>query len=77
MNPMAFLMDPTTKMTKHINMLNVPQKLKIEPFITGNAFPKILPVHSENRGKIGVGIKVIKRDNFQYFSIKSYVAERY
>ena len=27
--------------------------------------------------KIGVGIKVIKRDNFQYFSIRSNVANNY
>ena len=28
-------------------------------------------------GKSGVGIKMIKMDNFQYFSIKSYVVNVY
>ena len=33
--------------------------------------------YSEIWGKSGVGIKMIKMDNFQHFSIKSYVVDMY
>ena len=33
--------------------------------------------YSKNWGKSGVGIKIIKNDNFHYFSIKSYVVNVY
>ena len=33
--------------------------------------------YSKKWGKSGVGIKMIKMDNFQYFSIKSYVVDVY
>ena len=39
--------------------------------------PDIHLTYSENGGKSGVGIKMIKMDNFQYFSIKSYVVDVY
>ena len=38
-----------------------------------NVFPILLRV----KVCVGAGIKVIKHDNFQYFSIKSYVDDRY
>ena len=34
-------------------------------------------IYSKNGGKSGVGIKMIKMDNFQYFFIKSYVVDVY
>ena len=39
--------------------------------------PDIHLTYSKNGGKSGVGIKMIKMDNFQYFSIKSYVVDVY
>ena len=33
--------------------------------------------YNKKWGKSGVGIKMIKMDNFQYFSIKSYVVDVY
>ena len=39
----------------------------------GQMVPSIKPV----RNKLGVGIKMIKMDNFPYFSIKSYVVDVY
>ena len=37
--------------------------------------PDFYLTYSKNGGKSGVGIKMIKMDNFQYFSIKSYVVD--
>ena len=34
-------------------------------------------MYSKNGGSLGVGMKMIKKDNFQYFSIKSYVVDVY
>ena len=33
--------------------------------------------YSKNGGESGVGIKMIKSENFRYFSIKSYVVDVY
>ena len=33
--------------------------------------PDLHPTYIKNGGKSGVGIKMLKSDNFQYFSIKS------
>ena len=42
---------------------------------------KVIPdfhlTYSKNWGKSGVGIKMIQMDNFQFFSIKSYVVDVY
>ena len=42
-----------------------------------NSDPRFPPNISKKWGKSGVGIKMIKSENVQYFSIKSYVVDMY
>ena len=42
-----------------------------------NELFNVFPILFRVKVCVGTGIKVIKHDNFQYFSIKSYVEDRY
>ena len=42
-----------------------------------NELFNVFPILFRVKVCVGAGFKVIKHDNFQYFSIKSYVDDRY
>ena len=65
----GFLKKPRMPVSLCLNAIT-----ETSPFKSDPRFP---PTYSKKREKSGVGIKMIKMDNFQYFSIKSYVVDVY
>ena len=60
----------------NVSMVCVP-RITSRKHLRAKVTPDFHLTYSKNWGNLGVRIKMIKMNNFQYFSIKSYVVDVY